>query len=239
MIFASRQTRRSTCVPSALCSLDHGERVDLDEVGVVGEHRPQQALRDRRARLPVAAEPDLERQLAGRVVGQAEEGIGVLVDDRLGVLDGDLLDLDAALGGADEHEPLGRPVEHDREVVLLDDLGGRADQDAPDGEALDLQREDLGRDVLGLVRGRPASLTPPALPRPPTSTWALITTLRVALPGSARKRTAAARAWVGVRATSQAGTGRPWATSSDFASASWIFTRGRSFPAGSRGMARW
>ena len=30
---------------------------------------------------------------------------------------------------------------------------------------------------------------------------------------------------VAVRATSQSGTGRPWATSSDFASASWIFTR--------------
>ena len=78
----------------------------------------------------------------------------MLVDDRVGVVDGDLLDLDAALGRADEHQPLGRPVEHDREVVLLDDLGRRADEDAPDGQALDLEREDLRRDVLGLVRGR-------------------------------------------------------------------------------------
>ena len=88
--------------------LDHGERVDLHEVRVVREHRPQEALRDRRAGLPVAADPDLERELAGGIVGQPEEGIGVLVDDRLGVVDRDLLDLDAALGGADEHQPLGR-----------------------------------------------------------------------------------------------------------------------------------
>ena len=45
------------------------------------------------------------------------------------------------------------------------------------------------------------------------------------------ERTAAARAWLGVRATSQAGTGSPWATSSDFASASWIFTRRAGPPA--------
>ena len=75
----------------------------------------------------------------------------MLVDDRLGVVDRDLLDLDAALGRPDEHQAPGRAVEHDREVVLLDDLGGRADEHAPDGEALDLEREDLRRDVLGLV----------------------------------------------------------------------------------------
>ena len=107
-----------------------------------------------------------------------------------------------------------------------------ADQDAPHGQALDLEREDLRRDVLGLVGGRRRARTPPALPRPPTSTWALITTLPVAFARSARKRTAAARAWVGVRATSHAGTGSPWATSSDFASASWIFTRRQTSGAG-------
>ena len=140
--------------PVGVVLLDHGERVDLHEVRVVGEHRPQQALRDRRAGLPLAAEADLERELAGRVVGHPEQGIGVLVDDRVGVLDGDLLDLDAALGRADEHQPLGRPVEHDREVVLLHDLGRGTDEDPPDGQPLDLHRQDLGRDVLGLVRGR-------------------------------------------------------------------------------------
>src|SRR5688500_15266937 len=72
--------------------------------------------------------------------------------------------------------------------------------------------------------GDPASFTPPALPRPPTRTWALITTCEAPAP---RKSAAAARASAGVCATVQAGTGRPWATSSDFASASWSFTCGR------------
>ena len=72
----------------------------------------------------------------------------------------------------------------------------------------------------------PASFTPPALPRPPIRTWALMTTLPPGGP-SARNRSAAARASATVWATAQAGTGRPWATSSDLASASWSFTRGR------------
>ena len=145
---------------------DHGERVDLHEVGVDRDHRPQQALGDRGARLPVRPEPDLERQLARRVVREAEQRIGVLVDDRLGVVDRDLLDLDAALGGPDEHQATGGSIEHDREVVLLDDLRGGADEHAADREALDLEREDLRRDVLGLigVAGKPdaAGLAAPA-----------------------------------------------------------------------------
>ena len=59
-----------------------------------------------------------------------------------------------------------------------------------------------------------------------------MTTFPVAFAGSARNRTAAARACEGVLATSQGGTGSPWATSSDFASASWIFTRRARPPAG-------
>ena len=70
----------------------------------------------------------------------------------------------------------------------------------------------------------PASFTPPALPRPPTRTWALMTTLSP--PARARNRSAAARASSTVWATSHSGTGSPWATSSDLASASWIFTGG-------------
>src|SRR5436190_4033661 len=69
-----------------------------------------------------------------------------------------------------------------------------------------------------------ASFTPPAFPRPPTRTCALITT---AAAPPATKRWAAARASAAVWATAQSGTGRPWATRSDFASASWIFTGGR------------
>ncbi len=98
-----------------------------------------------------APEADLEGQLAGRVVRQAQQRVGVLVDDGLGVVHGDLLDLDAALGGADEHQAPGGAIEQDREVVLLDDLRGRPDEHAPDRQALDLEGQDLGRDLLGLV----------------------------------------------------------------------------------------
>ena len=55
-------------------------------------------------------------------------------------------------------------------------------------------------------RASAASFTPPALPRPPTSTCALMTTCRSSV---ARNPSAAARASAGVCATSQAGTGRP------------------------------
>src|SRR6478752_7420709 len=72
--------------------------------------------------------------------------------------------------------------------------------------------------------GEPASFTPPALPRPPTRTWALITTFPPIGP-SARKRSAAPRASAAEWATAHGGTGRPWATRRDLASASWIFTR--------------
>ena len=112
------------------------------------------------------AEADLEGQLAGGVIGQPEQRVGVLVDDRLGAFGGDLLDLDPALRGTDEHEPLRRAVEEHREVVLLDDLGRRADQDAPDRQALDLERQDLGGDVLGLV-GRAGELHAAGFPPAP------------------------------------------------------------------------
>src|SRR5215213_11591774 len=81
-----------------------------------------------------------------------------------------------------------------------------------------------------------ASFTPPALPRPPTSTWALITTWE-ACPAPCSSREAAARASVGERATSHGGTGSPCARSSFLASASWIFT-GRRWYAEGRGPPR-
>ena len=56
---------------------DDRQRVDLDEVGVVGEHRPDEALGDRHGRLEVAAEAHREGQLAGLVVEQPEERVGV------------------------------------------------------------------------------------------------------------------------------------------------------------------
>ena len=66
----------------------------------------------------------------------------------------------------------------------------------------------MSRAAVSASAPDPTSLTPPALPRPPTSTWALITTRSAP---AARIRSAAARASAAVRATSQPGTGNPWA----------------------------
>ena len=97
---------------------DDRQRVDLDEVGVVGEHRPDEALGDRDGRLEVAAETHREGELASLVVEQPEHRVGVAADDRLGLVDGDLLDLDAALGRAHQQDPPRGPVEHGRHVEL-------------------------------------------------------------------------------------------------------------------------
>src|SRR5712692_8121682 len=67
--------------------------------------------------------------------------------------------------------------------------------------------------------GSSASLTPPALPRPPACTWALTTTL----PPS---RAAMSFAWAGVSATSPFGTGTPNSRRMALAWYSWIFMRG-------------
>ena len=221
---ASRQTSRSTAAPVGVGLADDRQRVDLDEVGVVGEHRPDEALGDRDGGLEVAAEAHREGELARLVVEQAEHRVGVVADDRLGVVDGDLLDLDAALRRAHQQDPPRRPVEDGRHVVLADDVGGRRDEHLADRDALDLHPEDRRRDALRLVRAG-GELHAARLAATADEDLRLDDDRRRRR--SARIRSAAARAWDGVWATSQAGTGRPWATSSDLASASWIFTRRR------------
>ena len=86
---------------------DDRQRVDLDEVGVVREHRPNETLGDRDGRLQMAAETHRERELAGLEVEQPQHRVGVVPDDRLGVSTGDLLDLDAAFGRAHQQDPAG------------------------------------------------------------------------------------------------------------------------------------
>ena len=117
---------------------DDRERIDLDEVRVVREHRPDEALGDRDGRLEVGAEAERERHLAGLPVEQPEVGMGVDPDDRLGPFRGDLLDLHAALGRAHEQDPPGAAVEHGAEVELADDVGRGSDEDLADRDALDV-----------------------------------------------------------------------------------------------------
>src|SRR5512144_805377 len=74
------------------------------------------------------------------------------------------------------------------------------------------------RAAVSAPAGSAASFTPPALPRPPACTWALTTTR----PPS---RSAIARAWTGVSATSPLGTGTPNSFRMALPWYSWIFMR--------------
>ena len=103
------------------------QRVDLDEIGVVGEHRPTRPLAIPTAAFRWAPRPMRERQLRACQSSRPE------VADRRGSSDDrgrvgrrDLLDLDAALGRAHQQDPPGRAVEDRRQVELLDDVRGRA-----------------------------------------------------------------------------------------------------------------
>src|SRR5690606_4838171 len=79
------------------------------------------------------------------------------LEDRVGPLGGELLDLDAALGGAHGEERAVRAVEQEGEVVLLGDVAGLGDQHAVHGMALDVHAEDrLG--LLARLLGCPRQL---------------------------------------------------------------------------------
>ena len=77
--------------------------------------------------------------------------------DVVGVLLGDLLDVDAAHVAEQHHRALGAAVPEDRRVVLLLDLGLRVDEDADRHVAADLEVEDRER-VLGGLLGRVGEL---------------------------------------------------------------------------------
>ena len=99
----------------------------------------------------MAAETHRERELAGLEVEEAEHRVRVVADDRLGMVHGDLLDLDAALGGAHQQDPARRAVQDGRHVVLGGDVGGRGDEHLAHRDALDVHPDDRRGDPLGLV----------------------------------------------------------------------------------------
>jgi hypothetical protein len=74
-----------------------------------------------------------------------------VLDDRVGVGAVDLLDVHAALDGADHEVALVDPVVHHRQVVLLGDVGGRLDVDHVNDVALDVELEDRVGDDPGLL----------------------------------------------------------------------------------------
>ena len=86
-------------------------------------------------------------------------------DERVGVLLGDLLDLDATLGREHEERLLCASVEGQREVVLARDVGGALDPEPPHDVAVDVHPEDrLG--LRGGVRGVICELDPARLAAP-------------------------------------------------------------------------
>src|SRR6478752_3969166 len=134
----------------AVLGLD--ERVDLDQRRVLVAVDGPQLLDDvgdgRLVTLVEAGGVDDLLRLGG-----VDAGVRVDRDARegLGALDGELLDLHAALLGAHGEVGAVGTVEQDREVVLLGDAGTRGDHHGADGVALDVHAEDLLRVRLRLV----------------------------------------------------------------------------------------
>ena len=132
---------------------------------------------------------------------EALERVDVEADERVGVLLGDLLDLDAALRREHEQRLLGATVERQREVVLLRDVGRLLDPELATTWPL-MSSPMMFLACSSASCGSAASLTPPALPRPPVSTWALTTT-------GPPSTSAACRASPGVVARRPSQTGIP------------------------------
>ena len=165
----------------------------------------------------LAAEPHGERQLARLEVEQAKVRVGM---DARSIASGSrratCLDLDAALGGPHEQDPPRGAIQDGGHVELLDDVGGRRDQHLADGHALDVHAEDGAGDPFGLI-GRAGELDAARLAATADQHLRLDDHLASRRRGTARRPL---RAPSGVWATAHSGTGRPWATSSDLASAS-------------------
>ena len=93
---------------------------------------------------------------AWRAVAAVEpvDRVDVEPDDGVGVLLGDLLDVDAALRRQHQQVLLGRPVEREAGVVLLVDVGGVLDPHPLHDVALDVHAEDVAgvrADLVGVV----------------------------------------------------------------------------------------
>ena len=83
---------------------------------------------------------------------EALERVDVQAHERVGIVRGDLFDLDAALRREHEQRLLGAAIEGDREVVLLRDLGRALDPDLLDDVAANVEADDLLRLLLRVRR---------------------------------------------------------------------------------------
>ena len=112
-----------------------------------------------RARIGVrrlSAEPETPSEAITCLACQSENGLQrreVAARDVVGVLLGDLLDVDSAHVGEQHHRPLADPVPDDAGVVLVLDRRPRVDQHAARHVAVDLEVEDLLGVALGVLGG--------------------------------------------------------------------------------------
>ena len=129
------------------------ERIDLGERQIVAEEDLDQRGDDGRQAVQVlAAHPDGGDRLLCLVGREREERGDVDLAHVLGVLLGDLLDVDAAHVAEDEDGELPPPVPGDRGEVLAGDERALLDQHAARLLPPDLEREDRARGGLGLRR---------------------------------------------------------------------------------------
>ncbi|GJD76573.1 hypothetical protein CFIICLFH_4831 [Methylobacterium goesingense] len=150
--------------------LGDDERVDLQHGAVTIAERPvgvHDRLHGGRDLLDVQAK--LEGDLAGLELLQADRRLDDHLDQGLGLVGGDLLDVHTAALRGDDADPLGLPVEDVAEIELALERVGGLDVDALNrlalGTGLD-RHQTLAEEVLGgvpdLVVG-PAQLDPAGL----------------------------------------------------------------------------
>src|SRR5690606_7026178 len=116
--------------------LDH-QRVDLEQGQVVVLEQLGEANEDVGELLDlVALQAELESQLAALVRLGADQRVDGGLENLLGGVLGDLLDVHAALGGGHEHDATAGTIDHGAEVQLLVDVGAGFDQDLADRLAI-------------------------------------------------------------------------------------------------------
>ena len=134
----------------AVCEPPQG--VDLGEDHVVLDEQLRQAADDRHE--PVERRPRDTGggdHLLGLEVAEGQDVGEVAAADGLGLLLGDLLDVDAADRREDHHRLLAGPVPDDPRVVLLLDLGPGVDEHAAGHLPVDLQLQDVAGVGFGLL----------------------------------------------------------------------------------------
>ena len=145
----------------------HDQRVDLAEHRVALHEDPVELLDDRGDLLLLAriVDPRGKKESTGVEGLEADERLDVEAGESIGALLCDLLDVHAALGGQHEERLLLAPVERDREVVLLGDLGRPLDPELLDDVPSDVETKDLLGRLTGFERLLrkldPAGLSPP------------------------------------------------------------------------------